>query len=89
MKRLFSSLLMAVAIGLSFLLDFSWFIGIIAGIIIGLITGAVNMHPAAGKVTVNAATYVAQENKYLRVATDNYMGRETRTRQINNDVNKK
>ena len=60
------------------------------GIIIGLITGFANLHPAAGKVTVNAATYVAQENRNLRIATDGYMGRETKTRQLNNNnVNKK
>ena len=81
---------MAVAIGLSFLIDYPWIVGAVIGIIIGLITGFANLHPAAGKVTVNAATYVAQENRNLRIATDGYMGRETKTRQLNNNnVNKK
>ena len=74
-----------VGVGLSFVLDFNFFLPVVVGLVIGLIVGFVNMNPAAGKVTVNSATYVAPGDKKVKVSTDIYKGRETKTRQLNNN----
>ncbi|MCR5618969.1 MAG: hypothetical protein K6F65_02630 [Lachnospiraceae bacterium] len=79
------AVIIAVGILLSFLMDFSFFLPIVAGIIIGLIVGFVNMNPAAGKVTVNSATYVSPGDKQIKLSTDVYRGRETKTRQLNSN----
>ena len=75
----------AIGVGLSFMLDFNFLLPVVVGLIIGLIVGFTNMHPAAGKVTVNSATYVAPGDKKVKVSTDVYRGRETKTRQLNNN----
>ncbi len=85
----FSAIVAAVVLLLglaaAYFMEFSFAIPVIAAIVIFLIVGFVNLHPAAGTVTVNAATYVASENRKVRVSTDDYLGRETKTRKLNNN----
>jgi hypothetical protein len=76
---------LVIGLAAAYFLEFSFAFAIIAAIVIGLIVGFVNLHPAAGTVTVNAATYVASENKKILVSTDKYLGRETKTRKLNNN----
>lgn len=74
---------LVIGLAAAYFMEFSFAFSVIAAIVIGLIVGFVNLHPAAGTVTVNAATYVASENRKVLVSTDNYLGRETRTRKLN------
>ena len=86
MKKTIAAIMTAaLVLGLAaaYFMEFSFAIPVIAAIVIGLIVGFVNLHPAPGTVTVNAATYVASENKKILVSTDKYLGRETRTRKLN------
>ena len=75
----------AIILGLSFVVNIPHIAALIVGVIVLLIVAFANMSPRVGGVTVNSATYVAPNNKKLKVSTDNFRGRETKTRQLNNN----
>ena len=80
-----AAVILVLGLVAAYFMEFSFAIPVIASSVIGLIVGFVNLHPAPGQVTVNAATYVASENKKILVSTDKYLGRETKTRKLNNN----
>jgi len=66
------------------MLNFSHIVPVVIALIIGLIVGFANLHPSAGAVTVSSQTYVSDGDKKIKVSTDNFRNKETKTRQLNN-----
>lgn len=75
--------ILVIGLILSYIMSFSAFVPVAAAVIVGLILLLTNLHPAAGKVTVDSHTYVSDGDKMIRVSNDNYVGRQTKTRQLN------
>ncbi len=80
-----AAIVLVIGLLAAYFLNFSFVAPIVAAVIIGLIYGFANLHPSAGAVTVNSATYVSPGDRKVRISTDDYSGRETKTRQINNN----
>lgn len=80
-----AAIIMAIGIALAYFLNFTPIAPVVIALIIGLIIALSNLHPAAGQVTVNSATYVSGQDKRIKVKTDTHLRKETKTRQLNSN----
>jgi len=74
-----------IGIALAYFMNFTPIAPVVIALIIGLIIALANLHPSAGKVTVNSATYVSDKDKNVKLRTDDHLRKETKTRQISSN----